>query len=478
MSSTAHRVKAVALVVLAAAAAGCSTARERIESAQAIHAAGDPERAYALLAGDGLRDETRDGLLWRMEEGKIAQDAGRFVESGAALLDASRLADRFDLEWSSTTLGEELGSVIVNDRVRTFRGSQADRIQIESERILSALLAGDANGAMIAARRVLERQRDAEVEEAKRIEAAQREIDKRGGSAAVAAALAGQGIQLDEAYAPSLNPLASWLAALVQLSTGDGNDRQRGETSLRRALAMQPDNPTLLAQVERSPFDLAAEGSPQVVVLFGLGSAPAIEQITISLITPWLGLSTIPLPKLVPQPRPGSSLEVAGTGDAVRTQLLADIERIRTLDFNHRLPEIILRTVVMIAAKEAATFAASEPFRRRDSDGAVVGQVLVLVAASLYKAATNQVDLRTWRSLPAEYQIAQLPRPADGLVTVGLVRNGSATDAVSVALPDAPVVLLWARALGADRLFVRAVPLRATSAVPSSLPVAPIASTE
>jgi hypothetical protein len=184
------------------------------------------------------------------------------------------------------------------------------------------------------------------------------------------------------------------------------------------------------------------------------------------------------LPKLVPQPRPGSSLEVVGSGHAVRTELLADIERIRTLDFNHRLPEIILRTVVMIAAKEAATFAAAEPFRRSDSDGAAVGQVLVLVAASLYKAATNQSDLRTWRSLPAEYQIAQLPRPADGVVTVGLVRNGVATDAVSVALPDAPVVLLWARALGPNRMFVRAVPLRATSAVPSSLPVAPIASTE
>lgn len=467
-----------ALSVLAATAAcatGCSTARVQIEEAQRLHASGDVRRAYELLANDPdrLRDETREALLWRMEEGKMAQDAGEFVASQATLLEASRLADQFDLEWSKTTLGEELGSIAVNPRLRTYRGTSADRVMIEYERMVSALLAGDGYGAMIAARRTLERQRDVEVDERKRIADAEEEIAKRGGASAVQAILAGQGIGMGEGYVAYLNPAASWLVGMVQLSTGDGNDRQRGETSLRRALAMMPDSATLAAQVAENPFDRAARGTPQVIVLFGLGSAPVLEQITIPLVTPWLGLSTIPIPRLVFPPKPGEALQVRGGGAVVRTELLADIDAIWKQSYDNRLPEVILQIVLMVAAKEAATAAAMSPFWSQDTNEAYLAQFLILTAASLYKGATNQIDLRTWRSLPAQIQIAELPRPGDGLVRLSLVRGGVPVSDAEVALPEAPVVLLWARAIGPDRLFVRAVPLQATSVVPStgSVPV-------
>ncbi|MDZ4753561.1 MAG: hypothetical protein SGJ11_03590 [Phycisphaerae bacterium] len=455
-------------VGLVAAPCGCSQARQRIEKAQSIYAAGDPAGAHALLAdtgATGLRSETRDALLWRMEEGKTAQDAGKFEESWTVLTEASLLSDRFDLEWSTTTLPEELGAITVNDRLRTFRGSYADRIAIENARIIAALSRHDGSGAAVAARRAIERQRDAEIEQEKRIAKIDDEISKRGGGDAVQAILGREGVDLTVAYTAYLNPLASWLSGMLQSSTGDGNDRQRGDTDLRRALAMMPENKTLLAQVEHNPFDRARDGAPQVMVLFENGMAPRLEQITIPLITPWLGLSTIPLPKQVRNPRPAYAVDVRGGDSVVRTETLADYDAIWERDFQQRLPEIILRTAVMVAAKEAATFAASEPLRRRGRDGdsgAALGQIAVLIAASAYKYVTNQSDLRTWRSVPAEVQIAQLPRPADGIVEVG-VAGGPMT---RVALPDAPVTLVWVRSAVPGQLLIRAVPLQSGGTAP------------
>jgi hypothetical protein len=450
---------------------GCGAARERIEQAQETYASGNPEAAYQLLAGEGsLRDETRDGLLWRLEQGKMAQDSGHFEESWTTLTEASQLADRFDLEWATTSVGEELGSVAVNDRLRVFRGSYADRIALENARVIAALSRGDALGAATAAKRIAERQKDAEVEQARRIKQVNDEIAKRGGTSSVNQLLAREGVDLSTAYAAYLNPLGSWLSGILQCSTGDGNDRQRGETELRRALAMVPDNKTLLAQVERNPYDLARDGQPQVIVLFENGLAPRLDQETIPLITPWLGLSTIPYPRQRRIPRPAFAIEASGGGSTVRSETLADYDAIWERDFKQRLPEIILRTVVMVAAKEAATFAATEPLRQRrrgGSDGAAIGEIAVLIGASIYKATTNKSDLRTWRSIPAEVQIGQLARPADGVLNLSLVSpSGVGFGSTRVDLPQVPVTLVWARAAVPGQLLVRAAPLQASYEVP------------
>ncbi|MDZ4832043.1 MAG: hypothetical protein SGJ09_17840 [Phycisphaerae bacterium] len=480
------------LVWVATGVAGCSAAAEQVQLAQNQHAGGDFEGAYQTLTGDGtkeLRSESRDGLLWLMEEGKIAQDAGYFSESARVLTDASTLADRFDHEFDKNSLAEEAASIAVNSRMRVFRGSYADRIEIENLRVIASLLAGDSFGAVVAAKRAVERQKDAEVDEAARIKKVNEDIAKRGGSTTVREILAKEGVELNQGAASYLNPLASWLSGMLQLSTGDGNDRQRGETDLRRALAMVPAQQVLAAQVAQSPFDLARAGQPQVVVYFENGVAPQLEQVIIPLVTPWLGLSTIPLPRMTNVARPADAVDVAGGGAIVRTEQLVDLDVIWRQEFDQRLPEIILRTAVMVAAKEGATYAATIPFQKGNpywgngnhsnnswSTSSQIGYALVLAAASIYKGATNQADLRTWRSIPSEVAIAQMPRPLDGLVRVSLVRGGVAMGGVDVQLPDAPVTLVWCRCVVPSRLIVRAVPFVGSYRVPSGTPPAELPS--
>jgi hypothetical protein len=474
-------VRAAALVVLVGAT-GCSASGERIAEAQSMYVVGNLDGAYATLTSPSakdLRDETRDGLLWRLEEGAIAKDLGRYGESAKAFQEATTLADQFDQRYDKTSVAEEFAAAAVNSTFRVFRGTYADRIQMELDRAVTALLAGDGFTAAVAARRAVERQRDTEKREADRIAKVEKEIGTRGGNDAVKEILGRQGVDLMQAYAPYLNPAATWMAGMLELSTGDGNDRQRGETNLRRALAMVPEQRVLQSNVAQNPFDLGRAGNPQVVVYFENGVGPALDQITIPLVTPWLGLSTIPLPRMTFPPLPATAVDATGGTVTVRTEVLADVASIWKRAFDQSMPEIILRTAIMVAAKEGATYAATIPFQKGNpywggdgnwSGGNQAGYALVLAAASLYKAATNKADLRTWRSIPSQIAIAQLPRPADGRVTVRLVSGSISAGETTIAVPDAPVTFLWCRAVVPGQLFVRAVPFVATSQVPQAPP--------
>jgi hypothetical protein len=432
------------LAALAAALAACSSPLDTIEKAQSLHGQGRFGEAYGLLADPAAADDraaTREHYLWLLEEAKTGQDDRRAAESARGFLAASEFADRLDREWDQTSVAEELGAAAVNQTVRTFRGSYADRIQTENQRAIANLLAGDLAAAGIAVRRAIERQKDAEVDHAKRIEAVRKEIESRDGTAAVKQALRSQGVDLDAASGLVLNPETSFLDWLVQSASGDGNDRQRADTSLRRAVAMAPGCTSLPRLLERNPYDAAREGFPQVVVIFETGSGPWFEQITIPIVTPWLGLTAIPLPVFKSAPPPAAALVIATPDGPVRTETLADLNAIWKGDFDGQLPELILRTAVSVAAKEAATYAAYEA-----AQSIVAAQIGVLVAASVYKAAVAQADLRTWRSIPAAVQVAAVPRPPDGVLE--LREEGGANSAIRVELPPGGVVLAWVRSVG------------------------------
>lgn len=423
--------------------AGCAKPIDVIREAQALHGQGRFAEAYATLADPESADaraESRDHYLWLLEEAKCGQDDLRAADSARGFLAASEFVDRLDLEWDRTSVAEELAAAAINQAVRTWRGSYADRIQLETQRAIANLLAGDRAAAAVAVRRAIERQKDAEVDHAKRIAEVRKEIGSRGGTAAVTGTLKSQGVDLDAASGLVLNPEASFLDWLVQSATGDGNDRQRADTSLRRAIAMAPGCTPLPRLLDRNPYDAAREGFPQVIVIFETGSGPWLEQFTIPLVTPWLGLTAIPLPVFKSAPPAAAALAIATPEGPVRTETLVDLNAVSKGDFDGQLPEILLRTAVSVAAKEAATFAAYEA--TRSSEWAQIG---VLVAASVYKAATAEADTRSWRSIPAAVQVAAVPRPPDGVLEFREEGGGNAS--VRVELPPGGVVLVWVRSV-------------------------------
>ena len=64
----------------------------------------------------------------------------------------------------------------------------------------------------------------------------------------------------------------------------------------------------------------------------------------------------------------------------------------------------------------------------------------VAVGGAVYRAAVNTADTRTWEILPKEFQLTQLPMPADRQVTVEL--PGIAAQTVKIPEQSRSAILL------------------------------------
>ena len=124
--------------------------------------------------------------------------------------------------------------------------------------------------------------------------------------------------------------------------------------------------------------------------------------------------------------------------------------------------------MVSLVAKEVGTAQIN-----RDSSG---GE-LVFLAANIWKVATSQADLRTWRTMGSEYQFAVLEAPEDGQLTLSLVdpRGGQHLSTV-VDLPQARTTVLYVRSPSLTGLGAHVMPIgsvRERTALPPTEPVTP-----
>lgn len=430
------------------------------------HSEGNFESAKRQILD--LEPAARDRFLVLAEQGKIALDAGDPVAAQKALTDASDWGERYSIYEPKTTIAEEAASIAINQTMRTYRGTYADRIMVDAYAALTQLWLGDSSRAAVFANRVVERQQDAEVEQQKQIDKVNREIASyRGGSMdglvkqvrqspPVQSAMANQGAS---AY---LNPFASWICAMAWSASGVSSNADRARQALEQASAMVPSNATLRAQAERNPF-VIAETRPQVLILFEGCRSMALRQLLIPLITPWAGFSSIPLPLPEAYGCDVAGLTIVADGASIRTELLSDNDAIFKAQYDRMLPEVIFRTAVMIAAKEAATVAAAQS--QRNNSGAQIG---ILAGMSLYKALTNQADLRSWRSVGKFTQIAQLDRPASGCISIAVVGSSGLTGAPAmVPLPPGSVVMIYVRSMHAGATAIYAFPLTSSTTLAS-----------
>ena len=96
--------------------------------------------------------------------------------------------------------------------------------------------------------------------------------------------------------------------------------------------------------------------------------------------------------------------------------------------------------------------------------------ILTFVVAAILTSSVAP-DLRPWRTLPGEHQVAQVPVPSDGRVRIELLaRRGGARGggrSLELAVPTSGPSLVWVRSTRATNLVAHAAPLvRPALAVP------------
>ncbi len=445
-----HRLPLLAALV----AAGCSTTRD-LASVLDPYRAGRVEAAADLIASEEFeaqRSSGSDGVIWLLEEGKVLQDAGRFEASERAFARADRRMRAFE-RTAEISVTDERAGIVAGDGRRDYRGRGWEKILLEVYRSLNALALADLEEARVFSRRAFVRQAEAVAAGAEEIEAARGAARSRGidprellGQERVREHAERAATLVTPAYADYANPLASFLAALFAWVDGD---LSAARVDLAKTAAMVPGHPTLEAFSAEVGARAAAAGSAgRVVVLLECGLAPLIveDSVTVASDNGW---SRLAVPALAFCEREVAGLAVESRGSSVRTLPLADVDAVVAADFKRRLPGILLRALTAAFLKEAAT----TRLRHDHGDwGAVLG--------SVWKLATSGVDRRTWSSVGAQFQLAHLDRPADGLVTLAaLDPHGGRHLVHDVELPDDGVVLLLVRSANLLSLQSHVLPL-------------------
>jgi hypothetical protein len=191
-------------------------------------------------------------------------------------------------------------------------------------------------------------------------------------------------------------------------------------------------------------------------VVFETGLAPSRREVRID-IPVFIVSGTIPyvgaaFPKLNFNGSYSPALMVtAGGNQSVRTETVASMDSVIATDFDNALPEAITRSLISTGIKVTAMYfinhAAKKNYERDTNNvGNSLLYIATLVGTTAYSAATTRADLRTWLTLPKEFQIARLARPDDG--KLHLISGQS--PAIDVNLVPGSVTVVYVKTTGTN----------------------------
>lgn len=437
---------AAAVLGLAAILAACSSHTSQTRGLTASYLSGNLSAAAQEADKQATqRGESRDAVIWRLEQGAVLRAAQQVGQSTRAFdLAEDRIRD-FDHE-ADVKLSRETAATFTNLASLPYKGFAYDRIMMNTYKALNDLTQQQYDKARVELMRALQRQREAVEDNAKRIEKAQEEAagfkpkNKEGEEVKVApdkdseankqstvqraekdqkfqsqlnSALSAQRDRINSTYSVYVNPFTVYLDGLFFMyrSTG-GADFERARKSLERVRGMMADKTFPSADLDAlEELKNGQTPGPFTYIIFETGVAPAREEIRLDVPiflpeVPYVGAA---FPKLQFRDNYTESLYVAGanTFDAAHTTLVADMDAIVAQEFDNELPITITRTLISSAVKAAATYGLKEGLGIWGSIG-----------GALYQVSTNQADLRTWTTLPKQFQIARIVTPKDRLITL------------------------------------------------------------
>ena len=423
--------------------ASCQSYNSEVEQLVTTYETGDFAAAADQVTSEDFLDQRSgriDGLLFQLEAGKVLFDAGRFAESVEVFEGADAILRQYDYQ-ADISISEEALALATSQTTRPYRGTEYDRILLEVYQTLNYLALDDLDEAMVHTRRAFVRQSEAVNRNADEISAQEGRAKKKGIDAEKVYGDPGyasfeQGIQTlaNPAYADYVNPLANFLSAILLREEGDTSNAL---VDLRKLAGMLPENhylPLLIEEFEAG--DAPAED--RFYVIFENGMAPLREEFRLNLVTFQQGYSTFAIPRLVPLAPLARGLRIVAPGGEldIETELMASVDSIVATDFKARLPGIVISTLLSLVGKEVLTHQADN----KDKSG------WAFLAANVFKAATSAADLRTWRTLGAEFQIAMGTRPANGIVELQVLDGAGrpATNA-EIRIPRARTTIIFLR---------------------------------
>ena len=362
--------------------AGVRQAYEREDYAGALQQLDD------LAAKEKESSKQQDRLLLLMDRGMVLHSAGKWAESIQVLAEADRIASELDI----TSISEEAKTLLANERERAYRGEDFEKLMISVLQALNYAQLGQDEDALVEVRRVNER-----------LEKMVRDEKKPYQQLAIARYLGGvlyedQG-NWDSAYIdyaralelePGLGPLAEPVLRLAK-RTGRTDEYEKlveHFPDLPHA-PLGPDEGQVVVVVEtglspekqsqdRNPNGSSGEGELIAVPVYVDRGLPPRAQVSVV------------------------DAEGAAAAGAVQPAVtVTSIASVAKVNLEDRVGRMLLKQVAGVAVKAGLAGAA----------GAATKSKEVAAIAFLALNALNAPDLRSWLSLPAEFQLARFRLP-------------------------------------------------------------------
>lgn len=450
------RAALVAAVMLAAVLGGCAGYNKKTESFTTLYQAGQYAQAATAATAvvgpvkdDQGTDSTKlvkvdaaDAIVFRLEQGAVLRAAGQLEDSDLALQSAGAMIQQRDDE-PEVRISTEVGSSVTNETFRAYKGYTYDRLALHLYEALNQMQLGHLEDARVALRAMQQAQEDAEARFQKQIESVEQKDEGGNGRQSVDLAKTQQDpgvtMRLREAYGEEAvlipdraafkqysNPLGEYLQGLYFMTQAtSANDLETAVTALKRVAGMLPED-VYVAQ-ELAQAEQRANGAPMpatTYVFFETGQAPVRESIRIDLPIFIVNLAAYDtgvdyvgasFPRLVDRGNYEPYLNITLNGQPCRTTVLTDMDQVIHQEFNNELPIIITRTIVATVVKAAAAYALNKA-----SEQNVYANIITRVATTAYQIGMNQADLRTWTTLPKQFQVARFPTPEERTLTLSL----------------------------------------------------------
>lgn len=353
-----------------------------------------------------------DRLLAMMDEGMVLHAAGKFEESIKVLAETDKLSERLDF----VSVSEEAKVLISSERERAYRGEDFEKLMISTLQALNYGQLGKDEDALVEVRRVNERMQRMINEEKKPYE-----------QLAVARYLTAvlwedQG-HADDAFIDyyAANKLAGDLGSLaeplVRLAKETGRDDAFRE--LRRQYPWVQPQP--LARDEGQILVVLEAGKAPVKTNGSRSGGPKAEVIAVPVFRdrPWIRQTQVVLD--------------GDANTAVRPTTITSLEQVAKIHLNYRIDGLVARQFGALAIRTGAAVGVGQ------ATGSEALGILTFLALSY----ANQPDLRSWMSLPAEFQLARFRVPA-GVHRLTVVAGGGARE-VQVEVQPRRVTLIVLR---------------------------------
>ncbi|ADO74106.1 COG3014 family protein [Stigmatella aurantiaca] len=352
----------------------------------------DYPRALEDLSSLEREGSPKDTLLILLDRGMVLHAAGRWEESIRVLAEADRLSAELD----AISVTEEAGALLSSERQRAYRGEDFEKLMITVLQALNYAQLGQDEDALVEVRRVNERLEKMIVDEKKPYE--QLAIARYLGGILYEDQREWDSAYIDYAKAlelsPGLGPLAEPLLRLAKKTGREGLYEE------------------LRARFPDLPHEPLSPDEGQVVVVVEAGLSPEKEpqnqhyRDSVELIT-------------VPVYRdrgyaPAAEVRIASAAQKAVT--VTSLDQVAKVHLNDRVGRMLAKQFASALLK--AGVAAGIGAATKSKELGYLTFLLLNVA--------NQPDLRSWLSLPAEFQLARFRLPP-GLHTVEVAFGGRLT---------------------------------------------------